>query len=83
MKFSYIGLIAAALAWPAAAAVAGDANTNSAQHHPELSTRASPRCDGTGAIADECKQYCGCSKKKVMNCQAPADLTVCKDLCSC
>ncbi|KAB2573788.1 hypothetical protein BFW01_g1207 [Lasiodiplodia theobromae] len=85
MKFSYISLIAAALAGSAmAAAVPGDADANSAQHMPELVARRSPTCDGSGAIVDECKQWCGCSKKGSMNCQSPATNSGCKDQgCKC
>ncbi|KAK0622155.1 hypothetical protein DIS24_g11346 [Lasiodiplodia hormozganensis] len=67
MKFSYIGLIAAALAWPAAAAaVAGDADTTSALHNPDLSTRATIKCPKVqSSIVDSCKRWCSCTGGKI------------------
>lgn len=78
MKFTQITLIAAALAWPAFAAVAAEPSVshraiirvqhNTNQHFQEnlndLVSRATVQKCGSGQIADDCKRWCGCAGKK-------------------
>ncbi|KAK0609115.1 hypothetical protein DIS24_g12485 [Lasiodiplodia hormozganensis] len=83
MKFSQITLIAAALAWPAVAAVAAEPSENL----NDLVTRATVKKCGSGQIAEDCQRWCGCAGKKgkTMWCdEEQVSLQTCTDIgCKC